>query len=359
MQSMAVEENLERRYRSEPLPPMEPNKQSKIEADWLGWGDFVTLAVANEDDAPDAHWNAFFRLAKIDGDFSSTFVDFDKLLAGDLEDGTSNFTIDPSMKDPRLSITGIPVPFILKRSVDDHLGGIEIEAIKANNSYDALNLALAYFSLASAYLSLAINLPLRYKAARVRRADGTVWRLRVYHPWPEAQLQSLSFQIPAIPVAGRLITMYAEGVNTNSAAYRFLCFYKVVDHIIHRAGALRTHWASNYPTATWHELNGTLPEKPIDRFDLDLVGKQYTEVRKRYMETELRNAVAHVINTEATFEPLDPEHASHYRAAGAVCRFIAQHLIRLVAINCQAMLDQGATVADLNKVLYPETRAKR
>jgi hypothetical protein len=89
------------------------------------------------------------------------------------------------------------------------------------------------------------------------------------------------------------------------------------------------------------------------------VGSTYRKTYERYLNSQLRNAAAHVLATEDTFEPLDPEHAGHYRAVGSIFRFIGQHLIRLISLNAAALMKAGVSAQDLETTFYPKTTAKR
>jgi len=301
------------------------------------------------------HWTAFFKLAKLDGDLSTRNVKFDPLLDHDVSGGASNYTIDPAMTEPRMSIDGLPVVFVLRRGDDDQLAGIEIIEVVAGNYSNAINLATAYFNHLNSLLTFIFQLPLRYGSITVHLTDDRTkayWRL--YHPWADAQLQPFKLGIPGAPTISRFVFLYAEGVISNSRPYQFLCFFKIVDHILKRAAALRSVH-DGFPSATWIELQDLLPEDPVKFCDADLVGRKYTYARDRYEQTELRNAVAHILPTEKTFEPLDPVHASHYRAAAVVCRIMAHHLIRIVGNNCGAMIEAGAPVGDLLGALFPST----
>jgi len=342
---------LERRYQASTVP-LEPGKPFEIKADWWAWGHHVEIATNSDKTPPDA-WSAFFKLTKLDGDQTARNVDLDSLSRFEVDNGASNFSINPDMKEPRIKLGDLPVIFVLKRAENDYLGGIELEHFSAPDPRAAIEIALTYFNYLSSFLTLLFQLPLRYSSVTVRAVDDPSWvGYRLYHPWAEAQISAFNVEVPAASIVARLMTQYAEGVFANSRAYQFMCFYKLVDHILTRAGALRTIH-DRYPNTPWIELQDTLPEDPIKHFDIDLVGKRYTQARDRYRDTQLRNAVAHVLDNDTFFDPLDPVHASHYSAASIVCRFMAHHLIRIVANNAKMLLERGADAQELLTALYP------
>jgi hypothetical protein len=344
----------ERRFVSERLPETGADESRKIVTDWLGWGDYLDAQVDGVV-VPAGKWNAFFRLTKVDGDLSATTIDFDELMRSEVGNGRSNFTIDPSMAEPRIGFPEIPVPLILRRTSDNYLAAIQFHDFDADDYHDAVMTARTYFNIVSAQFSFLFHIPLHYSAACVSRADGVQnYGFRFHYPWPEVQLSAFGVETFS-GVAGRLITLYAEGVQSNSNAYRFMCFYKIVDHILSKGGRLHALRNKHYPAAVWLEFNAILPAEPVSRYDADLVGKKYTYARDRYQQTRLRDAVAHVLHTSDAFEPLDPDHAAHYRAAASVCRLMAHHLIRIVGVNCKALGELGASNEELMEVFFPHT----
>lgn len=343
---------MERRFYSQPVP-IEPGKPFKIEAGWWGWGHYVEFGPDQQEADSDREWVAFFKLVKMDGDLSGRHLDLDALARFEIGDAESNYAIDRGMKEPRIKIGELPVVFVLRRASDkDHLGGVEIHQIAAPSSKAAVELALAYFNYLSALMTMMFQIPLRHAALVVHPSELVApLRYRVYHPWADWQFSAFNMTIPATPLIARLLTLYAEGVASNSHAYQFLCFYKIVDHVLDHAGALRL-FHDRYPSAPWVELQDVLPEDPIKFFDADLVGKKYTQARERYRTTELRNAIAHILPNGEYLDPLDPIHASHYSAASIVCRFMAQHLIRIVGNNAKALIEAGANAQEIMDLLF-------
>ena len=286
----------------------------EIPTDWLGWGDYIEVNFA-ADAHGDGPWKAFFLLARLDGDLSNRFVNFDEIRAHALDGCSSNFRISPAMADPRISLAGVPIPFVLRRGQNDVLAAIELHDFEATDVSDAAMLARTYFNYLSATFAYAFNLPLRFRALHVERSNEPAeYAVRLFMPWAEAEISPFGFEVPA-GVASRLLLMYADGVMSNSQVYRFLCFFKVVDHVLRVGGpALRKIREKRFSKAPWLNFDDVLPEDPIARYDAALVSKTYCKAYERYSRTQLRNAVAHVLATDETFEPLDPVHESHYRA---------------------------------------------
>ena len=103
---------MDRRYNQWHLQA-EPGKDFRLAIDWWGWGDHVEV-VTQPDDVEQSEWVAYFRLANLDGDLSNRNINFDALSSFDLAEGASNFTIDKSMKEPRIKIGGSPVTYVMR-----------------------------------------------------------------------------------------------------------------------------------------------------------------------------------------------------------------------------------------------------
>jgi len=203
--------------------------------------------------------------------------------------------------------------------------------------------------------------PLKYRLLHIASIDGKEeYSIRTYMPWPSGMpISNGGFEMPA-GIASRLLLMYAEGVMSNSQAYRFLCFFKIVDHAFRVGGPnLRRFREENFPSCPWLDLNNVLPQEPIERFDKTAVGKTYLQTYDRYFKSDIRNSVAHVLATGDAFEPLDSEEAAHFRAAATLFRFIGQHLIRLISLNAKSLSAAGASGVDLEAAFYPKTTSKR
>lgn len=332
----------------------------EIPGDWLTWGDFVDLQVGRGTGSGD-RWSAWFQLVVLDGDVSNRNLDLDKVRARSVEDGSSNYAIDATLADPRVRIEGVPVPFILHRGKGNVLGAVEVRDYAATDLGEAIMLGRVYFNYLNAMFIYLFQLPLKYQLVHVARVDNLEeYVIRNYMPWPDGMpIASFGFEVPA-GIASRLLLMYAEGVMSNSQAYRFLCFFKIADHLFRVGGPqLRRLREERFDSVAWVDLNDVLPQDPIERFDKEAVGETYSKTYDRYFQSDIRNSVAHVLSTNDAFEPLDPEEAGHFRAAATVFRFISQHLIRIVALNAKSLIAAGATGEELEAAFYPMTKPKR
>jgi len=348
--------NFTRSYNHQTPTSREDGKVS-VEPGWWAWGQHVELYHDDDDQPCERAWVGFIRLANLDGDTSERNFELDSFLRGDIAGGTSNFIIDQSMKEPRISLGFNDAKYILHRGENDRLAAIELREIRASTAREAIEIVRVYFSQLSAFLIFALQLPLRYHSVCVHPSDESLPAIsRVYSPWPDVRIQPASFRTDSLAIIFRLMLTYAEGVMSSSVAYQFFNFYKIVDHIITHGNALRNIQKERYQSASWTELNDKLPDEPTKYYDANLVGKKYTIARDRYRDSELRNAVGHILETESHFEPLDPVHAGHYRAAGTICRIMAHHLIRIVGANAAAMASQGATVEEMLQAFYPSTK---
>jgi hypothetical protein len=336
-------------------------KSFEIPADWLTWGSHVDLQIGSGTGGSGNKWTAWFQLVLLDGDLSSRILDSDKVRAHPTDSGSSNFTLDAKMTEPRMRIDGVPVPFILHRGNNAVLAAVEVRDYDAEDLDEAVALGRAYFNYLNATFVFLFHLPLKYRISHIARVDNAdEYDVRAYMPWPEGMpLGTLGFEMPA-GIASRLVLTYAEGAMSNSQAYRFLCFFKIVDHVYRVGGPqLRKLREQRFASATWLDLNDVIPQDPFERFDKEAVGETYSKTYDRYFQSDIRNSVAHVLATDEAFEPLDPEEAAHYRAAATLFRFMSHHLIRLVALNAKSLVASGASAADLEAAFYPKTKAKR
>ena len=311
----------------------------QIPADWLTWGDFIDLQIGVGAGGGSTAWSAWFQLVPLDADISNRNLDFDKVRARPVESGSSNFMLDATMLEPRMRLDGVPVPFILHRGNGDALAAVEIRDYEAKDLDEAVVLGRAYFNYLNAMFVYLFQVPLKFRLLHVARVDNAAeYAIRTYMPWPEGMsLGAYGFETPA-GISSRLLLMYAEGVMSNSQAYRFLCFFKIVDHVIRVGGpGLRKYREEQFASAAWLDLNDILPRDPIERFDVEAVGKTYRQTYDRYFKSDIRNSVAHVLATSDAFEPLDPEEAAHFRAAATLFRFISHHLVRLAALNAKSL----------------------
>ncbi len=216
----------------------------QISADWLTWGDYVDIQIGAGDSGSGNKWSAWLQVVPLDGDLSGRELDLDKVKARSSEDGASNFTIDVRMAEPNMRIVGVPLPFVFHRGSNDVLGAIGIGEYAAKDLDDAVTLARAYISYLNAMFVFLFQVPLKYRLMHIMRVDNAAeYAIRTYMPWPEGMpLGNLGFEMPA-GVASRLLLTYAQGVVSNSKVNRFLCFFKIVDHVF-RLGGAKGHGAN-------------------------------------------------------------------------------------------------------------------
>jgi hypothetical protein len=126
----------------------------QIPGDWLTWGDYLDLQIGVNTGGPGNKWSAWFQLISLDGDLASRDLTFDEVKARLSKDGSSNFTLDATMAEPRMSIDGLPVPFILHRGSNDMMAAIEVCDYEAKNLNDAVMLGRTYFNYLNAMFIL-------------------------------------------------------------------------------------------------------------------------------------------------------------------------------------------------------------
>ena len=173
----------------------------------------------------------------------------------------------------------------------------------------------AYGSLApflSAW-SMNVDVPIHVETIQVTNLTTHVSFLRAVTPHFEMNLMGGTHPF-FLDEFCQYASIYREGLNTNSAFYRFLCFYKIVESLIGKRGreAKAKKLAGQDPRRSYE----VIPEKPEDMlallkrlypwrdtwdqmalthiFPLEVLGQKVTAIRDKHFRP-LRLGIAHAL----------------------------------------------------------------
>jgi hypothetical protein len=161
--------------------------------------------------------------------------------------------------------------------------------------------------------SMNVDIPIHVETIQVTNLASHVSWLRIIAPHFEMNIGG-GEQPFFLDEFCQYASIYREGLNTNSAFYRFLCFYKIIESLIGKRGreAKSRKLAGRDPSRTYE----VIPEKPEDTLALlkrlypwrntwdaftltqifppEVVGKKVTAVRDRHLRS-LRLGIAHAL----------------------------------------------------------------
>lgn len=277
----------------------------------------------------------------IDDVIGDSYVAITKPLSEREEDDDWKVFLQANFEGRQVAFVGLP-------NDKGFLGKLVVEKLTAANFHDAE--ATAYRALApflSAW-SLHLDIPVNVETVQVTELATHRNSLRVRSP-----ILEMAFAGGASPVCsedfGHYSSLYREALNSNSAFYRFLCFYKIAEAIpIRRAKANETARSSGQQIQRHPEtLPGTREEllellKSIypwrtawDDFALSQMipdeakNKRIGWVREKYLNP-LRTGIAHaLLKTGEVRVSLDNlEHIQNVNKWLPLCRIIARVMLR-------------------------------
>lgn len=206
------------------------------------------------------------------------------------------------------------------------------------------------FGAASPFLSAMAfehDVPLRLAQMDVKQMSTNVSSMTYTCPYSDMVPQGAGHN--NVPYVQSLLSLYREGVNSNSPNYQFLCWYKIVEGInVQRAeetSALKVSLPMRFPERlerTKIEQRKRLEEifpiiraigAPDDRWD-DIVPDEVLEwkfnrIREKKLEP-LRNKIAHMISEpsgDLSLSPDSRETTTEVSKWISLLRFIARVMI--------------------------------
>jgi hypothetical protein len=208
---------------------------------------------------------------------------------------------------------GRRVTFVGLPNDKGYLGKLTVEKIHAASFNDAQTMAYKVLSPFLSAWSLHLDIPVHVETIQVTELSTFVSSLRVHTPQFE-----MTFSGGLTPVLSddfcQYASIYREGMNTNSAFYRFLCFYKVIESIPHRRSRQREaakHAGQDIPRFTegvptdsegivsllksvypWRQAWDTFAVAQI--VPAEVMGKKFGWIRENQLNA-IRTGIAHAL----------------------------------------------------------------
>jgi hypothetical protein len=221
----------------------------------------------------------------------------------------------------------------------------ELDASDMNSAEDEVYGSLAPFLSA---WSMNADIPISVETIQVTELATSMSSLRVMTPHFEMNMPGAATPF-FLDEFCQYASIYREGLNTNSAFYRFLCFYKIIESLIAKRGkqAKELKAAGKDP----RQMYETIPADAKER--LELLGKLYpwrslwdsmaldqvfpkevhglkaTAIRDRYLRP-LRLGIAHALldQGEITVVIDKMEYIKQVNKWLPLCRLLARWMLR-------------------------------
>ncbi|MFY9527948.1 MAG: methylamine utilization protein MauJ, partial [Candidatus Acidiferrales bacterium] len=229
---------------------------------------------------------------------------------------------------------------------------------------------IAFGAVSSFFSTLAfeIDVPVRLGQLNIEQTTTQNASMTYTCPYPDVHLTAAGTDLSNIPYIQSLLSLYREGINSNSMNYQYLCWYKIIEGINWKrteelsaqSGAAKAGFKLKFPEAlpcTKEEMRKVVAEVfPLldpaqvkdERWDHVVpdegLGWRFNRIRQERLE-EIRNKIAHMLSEPGGDLSLSPDTHSH---RAEVTRWIS--LLRLMARvmirNEKARLPQPPGVFD-------------
>ena len=137
--------------------------------------------------------------------------------------GADQIRIYSASDDGHVVFTGHP-------NRDGFLAKVEVAALPASDFGDAERKAYRALAPSLSNLAAQLDIPLRvFQVDIVEERTGTR-SLRMVTPYPPTPL-AMSGEGVLTPALRGLLSVYREALNTDSAVYQYLCFFKIIEAI--------------------------------------------------------------------------------------------------------------------------------
>ena len=135
----------------------------------------------------------------------------------------------PERTEYHVKIDGKTVDLRIIPSVDQNIvGGLQLGTFAQSAKEGFLRSAPLAMSMMSVW-SFQLQRPVAVRELRIDdRTNGAVWQVRPQSQLP-LQLDGLNVSLAAGNSVGSLLALFREGMASPQPAYRFLCFFKIID----------------------------------------------------------------------------------------------------------------------------------
>lgn len=192
----------------------------------------------------------------------------------------------------------------------------------------AFGAASSFFST----LAFELDVPVRLGQLNIEQTTTQNASMTYACPYPDVHLTSAGTDLSNLSYVQSLLSLYREGINSNSINYQFLCWYKVLEGITWKRTeelsdtTARARFRLRFPELlpdTKEELRKFVSEVfPLldpagvndERWDhvapAEVLGWRFNRIRQERLE-EIRNKVAHMLSAPGGDLSLSPDTQSH------------------------------------------------
>lgn len=229
-----------------------------------------------------------------------------------------------------------------KANPQGRLGKFEIE-VSASSFQDAENIAFREVSPFLSVLSFELDVPVRLAQLDVTQLSTQNVSMNYVCPFPD--MVPTGSGANNSPYLQSLLSLYREGINSNSQNYQFLCWYKMVEGINSKRQEETTKLKAELPKKFPERLEETAVEQrkrfaeifPVlqgctiadENYDHivpeEVRGWKFNRVRERHLEP-IRNRIAHMLSEPSGDLSLSPDSRENSRE---VMKWLS--LLRLIA----------------------------
>lgn len=215
-------------------------------------------------------------------------------------------------------------------------------------------------------LAFELDVPVRLGQLNIEQTSSQNASMTYTCPYPDVHLTAAGTDLNTSPYIQSLLSLYREGINSNSMNYQFLCWYKVVEGINWKrteelsgqSAAARAAFTLKIPEVlpgTKEEMRkalaGILPLLDLagakdERWDHavpnEVLGWRFNRIRQERLEP-LRNKIAHMLSERGGDLSLSPENHGH-RAEVTTWVTLLRLMARVMIRNERARLPQPSPI---------------
>lgn len=261
------------------------------------------------------------------------------------KDGDSLISLPPGYEYTfKLAAEGHVRDVKAMRNEHDRLAYLQIDSFLAESIDSALTVARVAANSLSWSMSFQNHTPLLYDAILVRSTDIAEVRISITSRAPTGTFNQPD-DVWMLPSLKPFISLYLEGLRSQSPFYRFLCFFKVCQRInsVVRKQLRDLFEGRGLPPPP---LNGTLPSDPISHVAKDMVGVKYGNAITTY-QSQYRNSIAH-FDPSDELEPFDLVAESATRSASVVMNWIAYDLLSQIVNAVKELRAAGTPDSEIS-----------
>lgn len=224
-----------------------------------------------------------------------------------------------------------------------------IVELNAPSFAEADRIAFGAVSTFFSTLAFEIDVPVRLGQLNIEQTTTQNASMTYTCPYPDVHLTAAGTDLSNIPYIQSLLSLYREGINSNSMNYQYLCWYKIIEGINWKRTeelsaqtcAVKASFKLKFSEAlpgTKEEMRKVVAEVfPLldptgvkdERWDHvvpdEVLGWRFNRIRQERLE-EIRNKIAHMLSEPGGDLSLSPDTHSHRTE---VTRWIS--LLRLMA----------------------------